>query len=373
MVTTVASPTNLAGRYRRFGAAQVAAALLLLVFAGQCLWLAARIPVSPGEMLYARAAPPNAESQAASSPITALLARTSSPSAGSPLWLARLPFVVTGLLLGASVWYVTRRLYGNIGGYIALMLYSFSPSLISYSARIHPQIVAAWSLFGCIFTSIAVAHTLYAPREVFFWNRKRIALLGIAIGLGAAAQFSTVLAIGVGLVFMLYLVPERRSAALGIMASGTALGMLILWAVNRFSVARLQGQLSGAGFSAPAATLFSAPAWRMIAVLLLHDGPGLMLLLLIAMATLGVWRRTRFFGNLAPLLAALVLIVGGLAFPTAGGLSFWISAFPFLFVFIAGVWADLLQSRHAAMALGILAAALAGQAYFSLEGLWRLR
>lgn len=46
------------------------------------------------------------------------------------LLLLRLPFLLAGCVLGAGLWWVTRRLYGNFGGYTALALYCFSP---------HPQ------------------------------------------------------------------------------------------------------------------------------------------------------------------------------------------------------------------------------------------
>ena len=49
----------------------------------------------------------------------------------------RLPFLAASLLLGASLWYVARRLYGNIGGYIALALYCFSPVIIA-SSQVDP-------------------------------------------------------------------------------------------------------------------------------------------------------------------------------------------------------------------------------------------
>src|SRR5207248_4117713 len=42
-------------------------------------------------------------------------------------WLAHLPFLFFGVMLGASLWYVARRLYGNAGGYFALVLYCFAP------------------------------------------------------------------------------------------------------------------------------------------------------------------------------------------------------------------------------------------------------
>src|SRR5579863_5134681 len=91
-------------------------------------------------------------------------------------WLPRLPFLACGVFLGASLWYVARRLCGNTGGFVALTFYCFSPSLIQASAVWHtePEIVAAWGAFGTIFTAIAVAHTLYAPREVVLWNWRRI-------------------------------------------------------------------------------------------------------------------------------------------------------------------------------------------------------
>ena len=99
-------------------------------------------------------------------------------------WLPRLPFLACGVFLGASLWYVARRLCGNTGGFLALTLYCFSPSMIQASAVWHtePEILAAWGSFGAIFTAIAVAHTLYAPREVVLWNWRRIVLAGHRAG-----------------------------------------------------------------------------------------------------------------------------------------------------------------------------------------------
>ena len=117
------------------------------------------------------------------------------------------------MLLGSSLWYVARRLYGNAGGYIALSLYAFSPPVILRASTIQPATVAAWGAFGAVFTAIAVAHTLYAPREVVLWNWRRILLLGLALAFAIGAQFSLVIIIPLALAFMFYLVPERRGAA----------------------------------------------------------------------------------------------------------------------------------------------------------------
>ena len=130
-------------------------------------------------------------------------------------WLPRLPFLACGLFLGASLWYVARRLCGNTGGFIALTFYCFSPSLIQASAVWHtePEIAAAWGAFGTIFTAIAVAHTLYAPREVVLWNWRRIVLLGISLAIAIGSQFSLIVLVPMALGFLLYVAPVRRGAA----------------------------------------------------------------------------------------------------------------------------------------------------------------
>jgi hypothetical protein len=124
-------------------------------------------------------------------------------------WLPRLPFLACGAFLGASLWYVARRLCGNTGGFIALTFYCFSPTMIQASAVWHtePEIVAAWGAFGTVFTSIAVAHTLYAPREVVLWNWRRIVLLGVSLAIAIGAQFSLIVLVPLALGFLLYVAP----------------------------------------------------------------------------------------------------------------------------------------------------------------------
>src|SRR5207247_8750365 len=120
----------------------------------------------------------------------------------------------------------------NGGGYIALMLYCFSPGIVRSSALwfAEPEIGATWGAFGAIFTAIAVAHTLYAPREVVLWNWRRILLLGLSLALAVGSQFSLVVVLLLTLAFMLYVVPLRRTAAAVIWAAAVGIGRLILFA-----------------------------------------------------------------------------------------------------------------------------------------------
>ena len=146
----------------------------------------------------------------------------------------RLPFLLAGFLLGTSLWYVARRLYGNVGGYIALGLFCFSPVMVGWSSQVGPGIIAAWGGFGLIFTAIAVAHTLYAPREVVLWNWRRILLLGLSIAICLGAQFSLWILLVPALAFMLWVGHVRRGAAIAIFAAACGIGLLLLWALYSF-------------------------------------------------------------------------------------------------------------------------------------------
>src|SRR3954464_4862500 len=165
----------------RFSTPQFIAAFLLLIFLAQCAWFIAHVPLNQVEGSYITSGliMLNGSDSAGDqyrSPIVALISavpvklmmkmRGTSDldqfSLDRDRWFVRAPFVLMGLLLAASLWYVARRLYGNAGGYIALTLYVFTPGIVARSSLVGPQIPAAWGAFGIIFTSIAVAHTLYA-------------------------------------------------------------------------------------------------------------------------------------------------------------------------------------------------------------------
>src|SRR5207253_1523255 len=131
-----------------------------------------------------------------------------------------LPLFIFGLWLGGALWWVSRRLYNNAGGYVALGLYCSSPFILEASSTVNADILAAWGLFGIVYTAIGVAHTLYAPPRRW---RPRIVLLGVALGLTAGAHIAAAI---IGLIlagfFLLYLAPGRRMAAAGILLiSGT--------------------------------------------------------------------------------------------------------------------------------------------------------
>src|SRR5271169_6051058 len=260
----------------RFGRPQVLAGFMLAMFMGQCFWLllghtqreavdsaqlfrveegllqwrAESIAGTPStNRLEAGTFPPPEVEQNEGydpdhSPLWYLLASAPllgwhPPDVNTPLywgWLERAPYVVFGVVLGASVWYVARRLYGNAGGYVALGFYCFSPAILRSSTLwfAEPEMGAVWGTFGAIFTAIAVAHTLYAPREVVVWNWRRILLLGLSLALAAGNQFSLAVLALVTLPLMFWVAPVRPRSVLAVWTTSVAVAVALLLAAYFF-------------------------------------------------------------------------------------------------------------------------------------------
>jgi hypothetical protein len=374
------------------GKPQMMAGGLLALFLAQCFWFAARTPLNRTEISYILQGDSQLEGgppvpSPVHSPLPGLLGASLAPSSEaaalitsarpafrsvSSRWLARLFFIFSGMMLGASLWYVSRRLFGNAGGYTALALYVLSPMLVERASTIQPAIVAAWGAFGLIFTSMAVAHTLYAPREVILWNWRRILLLGISIAFALGSQFSLVLLFPLAAAFLLYLAPERRGAALVILAAGCAVALAILAGTYSFHLGILGTSLARSSLMQVRPGMLTSPLIYSLLFVFFLRTPGLMVLLLAALGTFISWPRTRFFGTTAPLLVFVMLLLMATTLSGQGGVTLLIVAIPFMLVFVAGVFADLLESQAAPVALGVLVAALAGQAAFTLLGLLRL-
>jgi hypothetical protein len=369
------------------GKPQIIAGLLLLAFCAQCFWLALHSPMRAAELAQIQQGQKLFQDGALSvdasrSPVVPVLA--AAPLLGSGLtvtpenpgfyphphswrWRVRLPFIAIGIMLGASLWYVARRLYGNAGGYIALALYAFSPLIITRATTIQPAIVAAWGAFGAVFTAIAVAHTLYAPREVVLW--KRIGLLGLAITLAVGSQLALAGVVLLAFAFMLYLVPERRGAALAIIAAACAVAFVLMFAAYGFSLHATSAAGRGLHAADFAPQLLARKlTYRLIAMFFLRM-PAVLAALAVALVAYAAWKRPRFFGVTAPLTAFALVILLGITMPHLGGYNLLVAALPFAYVFIAGVFSDLLETRYSSLVFGVLTGIILAHALVSVLGL----
>jgi len=370
----------------RIGAPQLIALLFLLIFALQCVWFIAHQPLSATEGVYIEAGLLHLERFASANTsqhtaLVPLMAGVASRLSGAERHVTefnqyrmciRLPFVIAGTLLGASLWYVARRLYGNIGGYVALGLYSFSPLTVASASQVGPDAVGAWGAFGLVFTSIAVAHTLYAPREVVLWNWRRILLMGLSIAICVGAQFSLWVLLVPALLFMLWVGHVRPVAALVILAAACLVGLALMSALYGFNLGAFAKALREADWLEIGSREFISPgiSWIMHSFFL-ENGLGLLILTAVTLITFIVWKRTRFFGTTAPLLVTLLLFSLAVRMHFSASLFLFL-ALPFLLLFMAGVSADLLESRHALAANTVVVGVLIANAMIDVYGLLNL-
>ena len=277
------------------------------------------------------------------------------------LLLLRLPFLAAGCLLGAGLWWVTRRLYGNLGGYTALALYCFSPDVLRACIMPNAEVLAALGIYGGIYTCIGVAHAMQGPRRK---GRPRIVLLMAAFGLAAASHIVALPIVALfGLIAMLWVAEGIRSKMLPVVLMAMAGALVFVFACYGFSPDAFSYL-----FRSAAGLLWVSldPALRFFSAL---PNAGITVAAAASLVLFLGLRKSRYFGNTAPLLCALVLIL--LVMTGAPGAP-WLWALPFLLTFIGGVFADAYEGPRGRLALGAAGAIVLLQAVFcvlSLPGL----
>lgn len=365
----------------RIGRPQVYAGLLLLAFLGQALWVAGSRKFSSLEFQYVESGLRQRPGQEyrVTSPLTGWLAslpfRVARQTAGGAMdqarfvlepWMVRLPFVGFGVWLGAALWWVARRLFDDAGGYVALGLYCSSPAMVMIASNIGPEIILAWSSFGLIYTAIGVAHTLYAPPRKW---APRIVLLGLSIGFAlSTALWSFTLAL-LALVFMLYLAPGRRLAALGVWLGASVIGLgvfaLVSWVTRGWT-------LGPHALIAPKITsqLLQTLNFVFADGYLSVNSYLFVLMFIAALTAYGSWERARYFGNTAPLITGFAAV---LLFSLVPAIYLWDATLglSFVFLFVGGVAADLLETGFGRGVARILGAGLLLRAVLGLLALSR--
>lgn len=368
----------------RFNFPQRVAALLLLCFLAQCLWLNIHTPLTRtgyrvavcGTQMWSSSAADHPDSLACSEVHDGTLAyrlaglpvaldhlitgrvRTDQQGLAPLAFWIRLPFLFAGLALGGCLWWVTRRLFGNPGGYIALTLYCFTPPILKYSVVPNNEILAAYGFFAALYTAIGVAHALQGPRRKW---RKRILLLTLTLGFTAAAHIAAfLLAIIISTPLLLWLSEERRKYVPVLACLWTGGALLLLFASVGFTPAAFAQVFT-------AEALRPALAWMLVTNHFVHTSTlPLLIALVLALVLYGICRRSRYFGNTTPL--ALMLLLALLALPGIAA-SPWLWAIPFLLTFLGGIYADALETRGRRLFLIVCGGLLAAQAILCLVSL----
>jgi hypothetical protein len=274
------------------------------------------------------------------------------------LLLLRLPFLFAGCVLGGALWWVTRRLYGDLGGYTALALYCFSPAILKTCVTPGPEMLAAVGVYGGVYTCIGVAHAMQGPRRKW---RPRMMLLTLLFGVAAASHIAALPVVAVlGLLLMVWVAEGRRSEVLPVVLMAAGGALLLVFACYGFSPDAFSYLFrSAAGFL----WISFDPLKRMLGSL---NSAGVTIAAGAALVLFLGMRRSRYFGNTAPLacfLAVVLLVTPGV--PSSP--SLW--ALPFLLTFVGGVFADAYETPRLRLALAAGAAVVALQVVFCLLSL----
>ncbi len=271
-------------------------------------------------------------------------------------YLLRVPFALAAVFLGAGLWWVCRRLFGNLGGFFALALYCLSPAVLDAATTVNNEILAAWGLYATIYTAIGIAHAMYGPRRKW---RPRIVLFTLALGLTACAHvLAAVTGMALSTIFLLYVAERRRSAVLPLVIFSSIGALFIVLASYAFRLAPFSYVFT-AGSARFTLSPFPALGFAKSATEL----PTLLAIAVALVLYLAI-RRSRYFGNTAPLLISLVLLP---LVTTQIGTDPVLWALPFLLTFAAGVFADALETRSRKLFLLLCATVLVAQGVFTFS------
>jgi hypothetical protein len=277
------------------------------------------------------------------------------------LLLLRLPFLCAGCVLGGGLWWVTRRLYGNMGGYVALALYCFSPPVLKACLSPSPEILSALGVYGGIYTCIGVAHAMQGPRRKW---RPRIILLTAVLGIAAASHIVALPVTALlGLLLMLWIGEGRRSQMLPVVLIASAGALFLVFACYGFSPDAFSYIFRS---SAAFLSISLEPARRFSTMLSIAG--VIVAAAAAALLYLGV-NRSRYFGNTAPLLCFVVFI---LLVTTGVKATPWLWALPFLLTFIGGVFADAFESQRRKIFIAAAASLVILQVVLCIMNLPRL-
>lgn len=98
----------------------------------------------------------------------------------------RIPIILIGVLLGFYVWRLSKELWGNLAGIIALAFYSLSPTVLAHTRLVTTDVAAAAAFFISFYYFY---HWIKTP------IKRNLLIFGIILGLALLMKFSTFLLI----------------------------------------------------------------------------------------------------------------------------------------------------------------------------------
>ena len=172
---------------------------------------------------------------------------------------------------------------------------------------------------------------------------------------------------------MFWVAPVRPLSVLVIWIIAITVAVMLLFAVYFFEPGLFwRGILHARWIDIEPAAFGMSISYRNAIQTIFVSSPPTMVALPGALVAYFGWKRTRYFGNTAPLLVAVLLIILSLGAPNFPGQGFHLTALVFLFVFVSGVFADLLETRLSLFVAAGLCGVLGASALWNLYQLARL-
>ncbi len=248
--------------------------------------------------------------------------------------LAALPSVLASLALGACLWWVAHRQVGWRGALVALALFALSP-VGTPGAPAFLEAPAALGLFAMLYTAVGVAHTLQGPRRK--WPPRMVMMALLSAYTAWLDPLAALEALVLSAVAMLYLAEDRRRFVVPLLLGwGAAAGTAGLLRSNLSAV--LPGRLP----VAPLLPFVVRPSSYLLGPL--HANAGVLLAVVCGLSLWAISRRTRYFGNTAPLAA----VAGFVLFDVMVSRKMTVlngCTLPFALLFVAGTCADGFETR----------------------------
>jgi hypothetical protein len=170
--------------------------------------------------------------------------------------------------------------------------------------------------------------------------------------------------------FLLYVAPVRRQAGVVIWTAACVVGLVLLFAIYFFHAhAFAQSMRHAASWGATWRGFAVLGVYKQVALQVWRASPAAAMWLPVAVVTYTVWPRTRYFGNTAPLLVAVLFLGLGMAHPHVAGAGFLLAAIPFLFIFVSGVLADLLETSYRPLVMACIVGMMAAYVVWSVVNL----
>ena len=152
-----------------------------------------------------------------------------------------------------------------------------------------------------------------------------------------------------------------------------AVAVVLLFAAYFFEPALFgQGMLHARWIDFEPAAFGISVSYGNVLQTIFASSPPLMIAMPVALIAYLGWNRTRYFGNTAPLLIAVLFLILALGAPNFPGQGFHLTMLVFLFVFVAGVFSDLLETQQSLIVTAGLCGLLGASAVWNLLQLWRV-